>query len=436
MALKDNYLKNAKNIHFIGIGGIGISAIARMLLEESKRISGSDASDSLVTQELSRLGVGISTEHMAENIPKKTDLIIYTTAINKDNPELKEAKKRGILSVTYPEALGLISKDKYTIAVSGTHGKTTTTAMLSKILIGAKLDPTVVVGSFLKDKGSNFVAGKSKYLVCEACEYRRAFLNLTPRIVVITNIDLDHLDYYKDLADIQSAFVELVSKLGEKDYLVCDINEENLKPVLKNAKCKIINYNDNGLKINLKVPGEYNIKNAKTALTVSEILEVSPPIALRALNEFSGTWRRFEYKGKMKTGASVYDDYAHHPSAVKAFLLGLRDRFKGKKIFCVFQPHLFSRTKLLLNEFAESFSLADFVVVADIYASREKDDGSVNSSELVEKIKEFNPNAVYLNSFDKIEDYLIKNTGADDIVITMGAGDIFKVGENLIKQNP
>ncbi len=434
----DNFPKKVRNVHFIGIGGIGVSAIARMMLAEGKRVSGSDASDSLVSRELKKLGVKIYEGHNAKNIAGcrvsgKADLVVHTTAIAEDNPELKKARELKIPILSYPEALGLVSKDKYTVAVSGTHGKTTVTAILAEILTGAKLSPSVIVGSLLKKEKSNFIAGKGDLFVCEACEYKRAFLNLTPKILVVTNIDKDHLDYYKDLKDIQSAFSELAGKLAKEDFLVCNPNGENLKPIVKKTKAKIIDCSKIPVNFKLKVPGAHNVENARLALATAAILGVEKREAAKTLERFSGVWRRFEYKGKTKNGALIYDDYAHHPTEIKAALKGAREFFGDKKICVVFQPHLYSRTKSLLGDFAKSFGDADAVIVADIYAAREKDSGEIHSRDLVAKMR--HPNAFHMKSFGQIEKFLKNKVKGGDVVITMGAGDIFKVGENMLNSS-
>lgn len=441
----NNLIKQSNRVHFIGIGGIGISAIAKMMLLNGKRISGSDKeTGTLVIKELKKLGAKIYVGHASQNVTvrhsvsNKPDLVVYTTAIPSQNPELKRVKKLKIPRLTYPEALGAVSKDKYTIAVSGCHGKTTTTAMLGKILIDAKQKPTVIVGSFLKDQKSNLVVGKSKFLICEACEYRKAFLNLTPEIIVITNIDDDHLDYYGNLKNIQKAFSEFISKLGENDWLVCDKTDKNSASIIKKAKCKIFDYSKIKFQKNfrLKIPGQHNIKNAKAALAVSKILKINLSISLKALHEFRGTWRRFEYKGKTKNGVLVYDDYAHHPTEIRAMLKAARElRIKNKelRIFAVFQPHLYSRTKFLLDEFAKSFNDVDCVIVAPIYAAREQKDKKISSEILADKIKKHSPNTIYIKSFKETENFLRKNARKNDIIITMGAGDVFKIAQNLVK---
>ncbi|MFH0755533.1 MAG: UDP-N-acetylmuramate--L-alanine ligase [bacterium] len=424
-----NFFKKAKSIHFIGIGGIGISAVARMFLLENKKVSGSDISESKVVKELKKFDAKIFIGHLASNIPKNIDLIIYTTAITQDNPELIEAKKRKIKIFTYPESLKEISKNKFTIAISGTHGKTTTTAMIAKIMIDAGLDPTVIVGSFLKDYESNFIAGKSKYFVVEACEYRKSFLNIKPTIALITNIDNDHLDFYKDIEDIQCAFKEFALQIKKGGHLIINIkknifNLENLKTNIIHSK----NYFENKLK--LKAPGKHNKENASFAFAVADILGIDKMKARKSLEDFSGTWRRFEYKGKTKSGALVYDDYAHHPTEIKATLSGTREFFGKKKIFVVFQPHLYSRTKILLNDFAKVFKDADEIVLAPIYAAREKFDSSISSEILVKKTK--NTKAISLNNFDEIEKYLLKKLKKENVLITIGAGDVYKIGEKLV----
>lgn len=403
-----------KKIYFIGIGGIGMSAIARMLLGEGKEVYGSDRSESLVTDELVKLGAKIVYEQKAENITPDIDLVIYTIAIPEDSPELKKARELGIECKTYPEMLGLISADKFTIAVAGTHGKTTTTAMIAEIMIEAGLDPTVIVGSLLKS-GTNFIAGKSKYLVVEACEYRRSFLNLHPTLAVVTNIDSDHLDYYKDLADIKNAFDQFLAQ------------SEN----------KIIDYQKYLSKVpDLLVPGEHNRLDAAAALAVADFLHIDEAVAQKALAKFTGTWRRFEYKGQIKKGALVYDDYAHHPTEISASLQGAREFMKKKglegRLIVAFQPHLYSRTKLLKGDFAESLSKADEVILAPIYAAREPNDPEINSDLLADLTRDKNPNVVSLKSLGEITDYLIGRGQVGDLIVVMGAGDISQIAQNLV----
>ena len=434
--MKNIDLNKIKKAHFIGIGGIGMSAVAKMMLTEGKEVSGSDLADSSITRDLEKMGAKIFYSHNGDNVSDDIEMAIYSPAIKEDNPEFEKAKKLGIPMLSYPQMLGLISEGKYTIAISGSHGKTTTTAMIGQIMEDANLNPTIIVGSLMNGNHSNFTAGKGKYFVVEACEYKKSFLSIThPNIIVITNIDADHLDYYGTLENVKKAFGEFVAKLGENDYLVCDSENENLKDIITNTKAKIINYAkapEDGLR--LAVPGNHNVKNAKAALAVATTLGIDKKSLFGSLNNFKCTWRRFEHKGKMNAGALVYDDYAHHPTEIKATLATAKEFFayhraSGGKIICIFQPHLYSRTKMLFKEFTESFTDADEVIFADIYAAREVHDDSINSEMLAREIE----NAKYMESFEAIEKYIKENAGEHDVIITMGAGDVYKIGENLLK---
>jgi UDP-N-acetylmuramate--alanine ligase len=423
-------LSKIKQVHFIGIGGIGISAIARMFLAEGKAVSGSDQGSSPVTEELIKLGAQIAVGHAAENVPAETELVVYTIAVTPDNPELVTARERELPTYSYPQMLGLVSGSKYTIAVAGTHGKTTTTAMLAKIFIDVGLEPTVIVGSFLKDQKSNFIAGTGEYFIVEACEYRRSFLNLNPQVLVITNIDNDHLDYYRDLADIQSAFVELAQKVPADGYLICDTSSRELAPVVAAASCQVLDYRAVTTDFALKVPGAHNIKNAQAALAVAETQAIAFIAAAHALGSFSGTWRRFEYRGLTKTGAQVYDDYGHHPTEVKATLAGVKGLVSGK-VFVAFQPHLYSRTKQLFKEFSESFTDAGEVIVLPIYAAREAPDPTISAEQLALAITNSGQSAQAMN-FETAIEYLGQAAGPEDLILTMGAGDVFKIAESLV----
>ena len=456
--MQKNILKEAKVIHFIGIGGIGISAIARMMLLEGKRVSGSDRDSSKVVDELIKAGAAVVIGQKKGNIPADCDLVVYTVAIPEENPEFAEAKRREVKMLSYPQTLNIISKEKYTIAVSGTHGKTTVTAMIAKIMIDEGLDPTVIVGSLLKNSSdenmeSNFVAGKSKpvrlngisrpggYLIVEADEYKKSFHNLEPSILVINNIDADHLDFYKDLEDIQNSFLELAKKIPKDGWLICNTKLPSLQTIIKNVKparttgivqsggCQVMDYDAIILKEKLLVPGVHNRQNAKAAIAVAEALGVSVSKAISSLAKFTGTWRRFEFKGMTKTGALIYDDYAHNPQKVRAALQGARELYPDKRIVVVFQPHLFSRTKLLLNEFATAFSDADEIILAPIFPAREPFDATISSEILAEKIGK---GAKAFPTFKKIEEYLKINLKAGDVLITMGAGEQYKIGEALL----
>lgn len=427
-------LQKARKIHFIGIGGIGISAIARLMLKWGKHITGSDQSQSIVTDELAKLGARIYKGHRASRVIRNVDVVIYSPAIPKNNVEFLRARRLGIPAYSYPEALGMISRGKYTIAVSGTHGKTTTTAMIGKMLEGAGLKPTMIVGSLLMETRSNLVVGDGDYLVVEADEYKKSFLNLDPKILVITNIEADHLDFYKNLEDIQRAFGELVIKMGSRGALVCDTGLKNLKPILKKAKCLVINYGNISTIPKLKVPGNHNVENARATYAVGRLLKITHADIIKSLQNFEGTWRRFECKGKMKSGALVYDDYAHHPTEIKATLRAAREKFGKQKIIAVFMPHLFSRTKDFLKEFGKSFGDADEVIIADIFPAREKDDGTVHSRGLVAEIKKHGKNARHIGEMDEIEKFLRKYATKGDVIMTIGAGDIYRVAGALIKE--
>ena len=432
-----NILTQAKNIHFIGIGGIGISAIARMLLANGKKVSGSDMTESEITASLKKLGAQIYIGQKKENIPADVDLIIYTRAVKEDNPEFIEAKSRKGKLMTYAQTLNEISRAKYTIAVSGTHGKTTTTAMIAQVLIDAGLDPTVIVGSLIKDKtgeATNFIAGQGKYFVVEACEYDRSFLNIEPTIAVINNIDNDHLDYYGDIEGVISGFREFALKVPPDGFVVCDPEDEKVAKAIAGLDCRIVNRNkfyDKGL--TLKVAGEHNRRNAGTALAVANILGLNLTAAKKSLKTFTGTWRRFQFKGEMINGTLVYEDYAHHPTEIKATLAGARELYPKNKIIVVFQPHLFSRTKLLLKDFATAFNDADEIILAPIFPAREPFDPSISSEILAEAISGQKKGVVRVfSNFSDIETYLKSTLKPNNVLITMGAGEQYKIGEALL----
>jgi len=446
-------LSKIKNVHFIGIGGIGISAIARMMLHDGKIVTGQDMQEGEVVSELLKVGANIKIGQSYENIPDNTDLIVYTIAIDNYDPELaKKIKEHPILHKnadgqetevfvrSYPQMLDIISRDKYTIAVSGTHGKTTTTAMIAQILRDTNNDPTVIVGSLLVGEKSNFIAGKSKYLVVEACEYRRSFLNINPKILIITNIDNDHLDYYKDIEDIKSAFREMAMRVPNDGFVICNPNDTNIADVVKDINAKVINYDeffDKNLK--LKIPGVHNKKDAAAAIAATQILGISKEISEKYVSDFPGTWKRFEFKGKISSGSLVYDDYAHHPTEVMATLGGFREIYPGDdgwKVIVVFQPHLFSRTKLLLNDFAKSFVDADEVLILPIYYAREEDDGTISSEILSNEINKITNNSKAFTSFENLEKYLeskLSSMNEKNVIITMGAGEAVKIGDFILK---
>lgn len=432
-------LKQIKKVFFVGIGGIGISAIARMMFLDGKEVTGSDMSGSNVTEELENLGIKITIGQSFELIPTDADLIVYTIAIPHYDPKLfKQITEMGILYKSYPEMLGIVTANKYTIAVSGTHGKTTTTAMIAKVLIDAEKDPSVIVGSLLKDYKSNLIVGKSEFFVVEACEYERSFLNVKPKILVITNVEEDHLDYYKDLADIQKAFGEMVSQT--ENFVVYNSKDTNTSVLVseyqKNGgKVQVVDYSKYLDQVpELAVPGAHNRIDAAAAFAVAEILGIDEKVTQKSLAEFGGTWRRLEKKGETKEGTIVYDDYAHHPTEVRASLSALREIYpKGdKNITVIFQPHLYSRTKALFDDFVTCFTDADQVLILPIYFAREDKDESVSSEKLAEAISKTGQKAVAYPDFESAETAVSAlNLGPDDVFVTMGAGEANKVADKV-----
>lgn len=429
--------KNIKKIFFFGIGGIGISALARMMIENGKDVVGQDVTDSENIQELKKLGAIISIGQTIEVIPKDTDLIVYSRALSVLDPSfVEEIKKLSIPSLLYPEFLGLVSKDKYTIAVSGSHGKTTTTGMVIQVLTECGLDPTAVVGSFLQGTKSNFIQGKSDYFIVEADEYYRAFLNLHPTILIITNIDLDHVDYYRDLDDIKSAYRALVEKIPENGFIICDTSNKDIQEIIKSAKAHIVDYKEEFYKRDLQLPGIHNQIDATYAFCVGKILGLNKEEINKSLNSFLGTWRRFEYKGKTKEGALVYDDYAHHPTEIRATLQAFRERYSKEeyKIHVFFQPHLFSRTKALFDEFVDSFTDADSVRILPIFKARENDDGTMTAKILADEISKTKQNVKSLSFEEAVEELQNTSYSDKDIIVTMGAGEAYKITEKTVVQ--
>ena len=428
---KDKELLKKKNMHFVGIGGIGMSGIARILLDMDYNVSGSDLESSNITRKLEEAGGRIFRGHRAANIANDTEVLVYSSSISEDNPELQEARRRNITIAHRAEVLGELFNSKIGIAITGTHGKTTTTAMVAKILIDAGMDPTVIVGSILKDVKSNFIAGKSKYLIVEACEYCRSFLQINPTVVAITTIDDDHLDYYKDSEDIENAFSEFASRASE--VVVGDINDIKISQLAtRNPQLKIIdssNFFDKNLK--LRIPGEHNRKDASIALAIVDFVGISKDIALKSIKEFSGTWRRFEYKGETSKGSKVYDDYGHHPAEIKATIQGTREAFPDSKIIVIFQPHLFSRTKSLLSDFQKAFDGVDKTILLPIYPAREEFDPTIASDDIItassKKIE-------MAKDFSDAEKKAFEFANKGDVILVMGAGDVYEVTNLLLSQ--
>lgn len=445
-----------KKIHFVGIGGISMSGLAEILLDQGYKISGSDIKASSISDRLISKGVKFYLGHSGDNI-ENPELVIYTAAVKKDNPELVKAQELGIKTIERSVLLGQIMKQyPYSINVSGTHGKTTTTSMITMIMIEAGFDPTVHIGGHLNAIGGNTKIGGNKYFIAEACEYVESFLKFYPFMGVILNIEADHLDYFKGIEHIKESFIKFACLIPKEGYLIAGIDDSNTKDILDKIGCNIVTYginskdamwqardihfNDEGLgsytlynsneeiaKINLGVTGMHNIGNSLAAAAACYTIGCSVESIIKGLKNFSGTHRRFELKG-LSNDIKVIDDYAHHPSEIAATLNAAKN-VPHNKLWCVFQPHTYTRTKALLNDFSKSFNDADYVIVSDIYAAREPDNGEINSLMLSDKINEVSPKAKYMKCFEDIANYLHEKASPGDLIITMGAGDIYRVGE-------
>lgn len=423
-----------KKIHFIGIGGIGMSALARYFLSEGDIVTGSELVKSEITDGLEKVGVLITKKI------KDVDLVVYSNALRDNNPELKKARKLGIKCITYPEALGELTKKYFTIAISGTHGKSTTSAITALILIKNGLDPTVIIGTKLKEfNDSNFRKGKSNYLVIEADEYKEAFLNYNPDIIVLTNIEADHLDYYKNIDNILNAFEKYTKRLSKGGTIIANKDDSNILRLLRNKKFKSFSLKNKDAKevsSALKIPGEYNVSNALAALEVAKTLKIKKLDAIKALSEYHGSWRRFEiFKTK---DLIIISDYAHHPTAVLKTLVATREKFKNKKITCIFQPHQYHRTYSFFNEFVNVFKRApvDQLIISKIYdvAGREdkKSKANVSSAKLAKAVN--NPRVVSMEKFEDIKKYVYDNCKKGEVVVVMGAGDVYNLFLDLTKK--
>ena len=449
------------HIHFIGIGGISMSGLAEILLGEDFKVSGSDSKESPLTDSLTRKGARIFYGQRASNITDDVELVVYTAAIHPDNPEYASAVEKGIPMLTRAQLLGQIMRNYDTpIAVSGTHGKTTTTSMISQILLEADADPTISVGGILPSIGGNIRVGQSETFVTEACEYTNSFLSFFPKISVILNIDADHLDFFKDIDDIRHSFRRFAQLLPADGALIINADTPHYQDIIKDLSCKIITYGleheaqyqatditydkyghasftvlKDGRKAGsfyLKVPGSHNVSNALAAIALARLLQIPNDVIVKGLGSFTGTDRRFQYKGEV-AGVTIVDDYAHHPTEIQA-TLNAAHNYPHKKLWCVFQPHTYTRTKAFLDEFAEALSAADAVVLADIYAARETDTLGISSADIASRIEKLGTEVHYFPTFEEIEAFLLKNCSTGDLLITMGAGDIVKVGEKLLNQ--
>lgn len=441
-----------KNVHFIGIGGISMSALAHILLARGIKVSGSDRNETEIVKRLMDDGADITIGHFAENI-KNPDLVVYTAAIAKDNPELISAIEKGIETLERADFLGeLMLGYAKPIAVSGTHGKTTTTSMLSCVLLSAGLNPTVLVGGELAQIKGNYHIGSDEHLVFEACEYVDSFLKFNPFVAIVLNVEADHLDYFSGIEQIKGSFNKFISKVPKNGFIVLNSDDENVMECAKGVDRKKVTYGKNGdysaqnvtfadngcasfdvisngeilSRVQLSVTGMHNVSNALAVFATAHNLGIEIKDIICGILEFNGTRRRFEKKGEVN-GAKVYDDYAHHPTEITATLKAALN-IPHNKIWCIFQPHTYTRTKALLDDFATALKVADRVIIADIYAAREPNNGTVHSRDLVAKIE----NAIYMNDFEEIAEYVRLNVEEEDIVLTMGAGNINEIAEKLV----
>lgn len=451
--------KKLESIHFIGIGGISMSGLAEILMREGFRVSGSDSHKSPLTEKLEQDGAVVYYGQYAENIRDGIDAVVYTAAIRPNNPEYAEAVRRGIPMLSRAELLGQLMKNYgQALAISGTHGKTTTTSMVTEILLAADLDPTISVGGILHSIGGNIRVGGPELFVTEACEYTNSFLSFFPTMEVILNIEADHLDFFKDLDDIRHSFRLFAEKLPEDGVLIINGDIKNYQEITAGLACRVItvgqdaacDYSAKDIRydayarptyallkagreagvITLGATGEHNVYNSLAAIAAAKELGIPMQSIQTGLSGFTGTERRFEKKGELG-GITIIDDYAHHPQEITATLNAAKN-YPHKKLWCIFQPHTYTRTQALFEEFAEALSAADEVVLAEIYAARETDTLGISSADVAARIEELGTPAHYFETFDEIETFILENCSTGDLLITMGAGDIVKVGERLL----
>ena len=454
-------LEEVKNVYMIGIKGSGMIAFVEIFHALSKNVSGSDVAEKFFTDAtLKKLGIEYTEDFSKENIKKhkKIDLVVYSTAYTEENNvEVKYAKKSGLPMLSYPEMISLFSQTKKTIAICGTHGKTTTSAMTTLALRECGADPTAIIGSKVRQLDSNVAVGKSDILIIEADEYQNKLANYSPFGVVLLNVDFDHPDYFPSIKEYRHVFAEFIQKIPKEGFLVVCGDNANALEVAEKANCKVIVYGfmegdkqikkiENKLKsagldnlefflvpadLNMKVPGNHNKSNATAALAVCSQLNLDCDMSRKTVQEYEGVARRFEEIGN-RNGALVIDDYAHHPTEIRATLNAAKDKFPNKNIICIFHPHTFTRTKALFGEFAECFADADEVIVLDIYGSAREKQGGVSSEELVAEIKKFHKKAKHLATIEQVFEDLRDRISADDIVLTVGAGDVDKLARRLV----
>lgn len=451
---------NHVNIYFCGIGGISMSGLAEILLDAGFNVSGSDRQQSDLTDYLSKNGANIFIEQREDNIKDDIDVFVYTAAIHPDHPEYKKAAMLGIPMLTRAELLGQMMRNyKLPIAISGTHGKTTVTSMISDILLKSEKDPTLLVGGILESIGGNYRIGHSDYFVTEACEYTNSFLSFFPKASVILNIEEDHLDFFKDIDDIRSSFHRFAKLSPDTGVVIINGDIDNVSEITKDIDSEVITFgkNDksdyyptdiyfdsNGLghftlhspsrepeEFTLRVPGTHNIMNAVAAIALADFLCIDRADTQKALSEFKGSKRRFEFRGQVN-GINIVDDYAHHPSEIEATLTAAKD-YPHNKVWCIFQPHTYTRTKAFLEDFVKVLTLADATILTDIYAARETDSLGVSSKDISDKLAALGKESYYISDFDEIEKFVLKNCSQNDLLITMGAGNVVNIADNLVK---
>ncbi len=447
------------HVHFIGIGGISMSGLARILLSRGFTVSGSDNLKSALTEELAAAGAEIYIGQRASNISDGIDLVVYTAAIHEDNPEYARCVELSLPMMSRACLLGQMMKNyTHAIAVSGTHGKTTTSSMASEILMAAELDPTLSIGGILKSINGNIRVGGSDVFLTEACEYTNSFLNFFPKIGIILNVEEDHMDFFKDIHEIRESFHKFAQLIPKDGVLLIHYDIEGRDVITADLNCPVktfgftpeCDYYASDLEIDdhgnyhftfhtpdqrtqdiiLEVVGKHNVCNSLAALAMADFLNIPLSTAARGLQSFTGTDRRFEFKGSLG-GVNIIDDYAHHPTEIEATLEAAKN-YPHQHLWCVFQPHTYTRTKAFLEDFAKALSKAEHVILADIYAARETNTLGISSKDLQKEIIKLGGNCEYFPSFDEIENFLLENCIPGDLLITMGAGDVVKIGENLL----
>lgn len=423
-------LSQVKKAYFIGIKGVGMTALVQVLQKRDIEVLGSDTSEKFFTDKvLERLKIKVIENFNRQNVPSDADLVIVSAAYlgqAASNPEVIEAEQKNLPIFSYAQILAMLLKEKYGIAIAGTHGKTTITAMLGLVLEKAGFDPTVIVGAEVLQWQSNARVGQSNYLVAEADEYRNNFLNYFPQVLILTSLEYDHPDFFKDFEEYKAAFQQLAERIPQNGFIVVNGRDQELEKIIKNVQCPIIKYGFEPMKIKLKVPGEHNLLNASAVMAAALKLGIKKEIIEQALAEFQGTRRRFEIKGERK-GVLFIDDYAHHPTEIKATLQAAKSAYPAQKIWAVFQPHTFSRTKALLDDFAQAFGQADQVIILDIYGSVREKAGEISARDLVKKVSHYQKKAKYIPTIEQAKKYLEKQLQPGDLVLTMGAGDVWKL---------